>query len=65
MERGLQRARSALSIDPGDCDVSRRRYSRAEVIAVMLIGIAAGTQLHHCNAMTPHARAGDPPDVMP
>jgi len=45
--------------------VSRRRYSRAEVIAVMLIGIAAGTQLHHCNAMTPHARAGDPPDVMP
>ena len=42
-----------------------RRYSRAELIAVLLIGIAAGTQIHHCNPVTPHDRAGDPPDVMP
>jgi len=64
MERGPQRARFALSIDPGGCAVSRR-YSRAELIAVLLIGIAAGTQIHHCNPVTPHDRAGDPPDVMP
>ena len=37
--------------------MKRRRYSRAELVAVMLIGLAAGTQIHHCNAVTPHDRA--------
>ena len=37
--------------------MKRRRYSRAELVAVMLIGLAAGTQIHHCNVVTPHNRA--------
>ena len=36
----------------------RRRYSRSQVAAALMVGLVIGTQLHHCNQFTPHERPG-------